>query len=307
MTLTTTQTPTDRLSLIGLAEAHYNRELVKVCHDRISAIPWPANTAKPMSLQLPEPTASNQIASICFILAMTSINYRFWRRLPDGSLVRYHHLGKSGARALWGAFEAAWGPTINPGTELSKRLHAGEFTTLFGDMSDQQGRLDILAEILEPEKLPMVAEILFNEIQSSKQVTVTQAAGLAMLFPRAFDDPFLKKAQLALSMVAAYLRSTEFEVDVSDLTAFSDYQVPRVLRALAVIDYCPSLADKVDRNVILEEGGPEEQAIRAATITACESIAKHTGGTAADIDNLLWLSQDIAEEARFHLTETRLY
>lgn len=307
MTITITQTPTDRLSLVRLAEAHYNHELVKVCHERINEISWPAIASKPMTLVLQEPMASNQIASICFILAMTSINYRFWKLMPNGSLVRYHHLGKSGARALWSAFEAAWGISPNHGTELSKRLHAGEFTILFGDMPDRQGRLDILSEILEPEKLPMVAEILFNELRSSKRVTVTQAAGLAMLFPLAFDDPFLKKAQLALSMVAAYLRSNEFEVDVSDLTAFSDYQVPRVMRALGVIEYSPSLADMVDQSLLLEKGGPEEQAIRAATITACESIAKHTGGTAADIDNLLWLSQDIAEEARFHLTETRLY
>ena len=32
-----------------------------------------------------------------------------------------------------------------------------------------------------------------------------------------------------------------------------------------------------------------------------------TRGTSADIDNLLWLSQDIAGDVPFHLTETRLY
>jgi len=87
----------------------------------------------------------------------------------------------------------------------------------------------------------------------------------------------------------------------------ADYQVPRVLRALGVLEYCPSLADRINRHDLLEEGGPEELAIRAATIIACEAIAAHTGGTSADIDNLLWLSQDIAGDAPFHLTETRLY
>lgn len=108
-------------------------------------------------------------------------------------------------------------------------------------------------------------------------------------------------------MIAAVLRDTGIAVNVADLTAFADYQVPRVLRALGVLDYSPSLADRVDHHHLLEEGGQEELSIRAATIIACEAIAAHTGGTSADIDNLLWLSQDIAGETPFHLTETRWY
>ncbi|MPN62756.1 hypothetical protein SDC9_210509 [bioreactor metagenome] len=138
-------------------------------------------------------------------------------------------------------------------------------------------------------------------------MTVAQAAGLAAIFPLAFDDPYLKKAQLALSMIAAFLRSTGNDVGAEDLTAFADYQVPRVLRGLGVLAYSTSLADKVDQRILLTENGQEELSIRAATVLACEAIAAHTGGTSADIDNLLWLSQDIAGETPFHLTETRWY
>lgn len=297
----------DRKSLVRLAEDHYDHALARVNDDRIRMTPWPADSATPMTLQLLEPMANDEIEATCFLLAMTSINYRFWRLMPDGSMGRYRHQGKSGARALWSAFEAAWGQTPNAGSELAQRLLADDFTALFGNIPDRESRLAVLGEVLAPGKLPAAAEILVAEIRTSGRVTVSQAAGLAQQFPLAFGDPYLKKAQLALSMVAAYLRDTAIDVDAADLTAFADYQVPRVLRALGVIEYSPSLADKVDHLVPLEEGGREEKAIRAATIVACEAIAAHTGATSADIDNLLWLSQDVAGETPFHLTETRWY
>lgn len=297
----------DRILLMRLAEDHYDPSLAKLCHDQIRAIPWPGGSVEPMTLQMAEPLASNQIEAVCFLLAMTAINYRFWNQLPDGSVVRYKHLGTSGARALWAAFEGAWGMLPNPGTELAGRLNAGEFTSIFGNIQDREGRLVILTEVLSPGKLPAMAESLIAEIQTNRRVTVGQAANLAQQFPLAFDDPYLKKAQLATSMIAAYLRSHDIEVDTADLTAFADYQVPRVMRALGVIEYGTSLADKVDQHIPIQEGGREEQAIRAATILGCEAIAEYTGGTSADIDNLLWLAQDMAGEAPFHLTETRRY
>ena len=299
--------PFDRYSLIRLAEEQYDPSLVMIDSHRISGIPWPADSASPMTLQVPESVAGNEKSAVSFLLAMTSINYRFWYRAPGGALGRYSHMGKTGARALWTAFEAAWGPTVHNGSALAKRLHADEFTILFGHMPDRAGRLAILGELLAHDKLSAATELLLADIHAHRKVTVAQAAGLAAIFPLAFDDPYLKKAQLALSMIAAFLRSTGLDVGAEGLTAFADYQVPRVLRGLGVLAYSPSLADKVDQRIPLAENGHEERTIRAATILACEAIAAHTGGTSADIDNLLWLSQDIAGDAPFHLTETRWY
>ncbi len=299
--------PFDRCALIRLAEEQYDPSVVMIDSHRMSSIPWPADSASPMTLQLAESVAASERSAVSFLLAMTSINYRFWYRAPDGTLSRYSHLGKTGARALWAAFEAAWGTTVHTGSELAKRLHADEFTVLFGSMPDREGRLAILGELLAHDKLSAATELLLADIHANRKVTVAQAAGLAAIFPLAFDDPYLKKAQLALSMIAAFLRSTGLDVGAEGLTAFADYQVPRVLRGLGVLAYSTSLADKLDQRIPLTENGHEERTIRAATILACEAIAAHTGGTSADIDNLLWLSQDIAGDAPFHLTETRWY
>lgn len=299
--------PQNRQVLLRLAEGDYAPELVQIDEQALKAVKWPSDMAtSPMIVKLPIAIANDRIPAISFLLAMTSINYGFWRLQPDGALDRYQQNGQSGARALWAAFEAIWLQSATPVEHLAARLRAGDFPKLFENIPDEQGRLQILAELLAPGELVAAAKILANEIDVGR-VSVTQAAALATRFPLAFDDPYLKKAQLALAMIAATFREIAFEVDVSGLTAFADYQVPRVLRALGILRYAEPLAAKVDGHQLLAEDGVEERAIRAATLLACEAIASHTGGTAADIDNLLWLSQGVAGAARFHLTATRRY
>ena len=100
--------PFDRQSLIQLAEHQYAPATVKINHQLICSIPWPTNSATPMTLNLSEPMASDSLSAICFLLSMTSINYRFWSLEQDGTISRYRHMDKTGARALWAAFEAAW-------------------------------------------------------------------------------------------------------------------------------------------------------------------------------------------------------
>ncbi len=126
------------------------------------------------------------------------------------------------------AIEVAWGSTVHTGPALAKRLHADEFTVLFGHMPDREGRLSILGGLLAHDKLSAATELLLADIHAHRKVTVAQAGGLAAIFPLAFDDPYLKKAQLALSMIAAFLRSKGLDVGAEGLTAFADYQLPRV-------------------------------------------------------------------------------
>ena len=66
------------------------------------------------------------------------------------------------------------------------------------------------------DKLSAATELLLADIHAHRQVTVAQAAGLAAIFPLAFDDPYLKKAQLALSMIGAFLRTTGLNGVVSE-------------------------------------------------------------------------------------------
>ncbi len=81
------------------------------------------------------------------------------------------------------------------------------------------------------------------------------------------------------------------------LTAFADYKLPQVLRGLGVLEVAPDLAGRIDRQEELAAGSEEEVEIRAATVWACELIAREltraAGGTpvtAAEVDSRLWIA-----------------
>ena len=76
--------------------------------------------------------------------------------------------------------------------------------------------------------------------------------------------------------------------DVDRLTAFADNLVPHVLRMAGVLVYDDDLADRIDREELLEAGSPEEVEIRACAVYAVELLAARTGLTAATIDHQLW-------------------
>jgi hypothetical protein len=99
------------------------------------------------------------------------------------------------------------------------------------------------------------------------------------------DTGFWKRAQitpndLALAGVA------EFS-DLDELTIFADNLVPHVLRMDGVLRYSPELANRIDRQELLPPGD-EEREIRAATVHACELIARGLGIPPRDLDVMLW-------------------
>lgn len=297
-------TPFDRATLIRRAERDFRPDLVSIDEDRISGMHTDLHASTPMVIHIEGAARKSPEAALPFLVAMTSINYRFWTRNPDGTLARYQHNGATGARALWSAFTPAWGASAD---QLSQRLREGQFRARFGDMPDRDSREAILAEVLTGNRLAELCARIVADVDARDQVDIRHAALLAEAFPLAFADPYLKKAQLAISMYAAHLRSMDRSIDASDLTAMPDYQVPRVLRALGLVNYSPKLSILVDTGQLISAGSVEENAIRAATILACEHLAVRLDGMAADVDNMLWQSQDVAGTARFHLTETTRY
>lgn len=296
----------NRTLVLDLAKSDFKAELVLINTNRIHEIQWPAVKNAGMTIELPWCDASNPSGALMFLVAMGSLNFRFWQVNENGELDRYKRESKTGARALWAAFQENWDGNSFAFKERLKDGMTG-ISWIFGDIPFPKQRLQILEHVFEANKLCDVCRALSAEIIESGKVTIEHASTLAKTFPLAFDDSYLKKAQLALSMYAGYLKGVGHNVEVNDLVAFADYQVPRVLRALQVISYSPSLSAKVDSGILIGEDSPEEKAIRAATILACENIAEFTGSTSADVDNWLWQAQDVAGDSRFHLTPTTRY
>lgn len=296
--------PSSRDEIVQIARGDFNPGLVEINEEAIGDIEWPRGNFGPMVIGLHDIFENHADGAFAFLLLMTSINYRFWR-LSAGEFDRYAYGSKTGARALWLAFESAWGeePTSSG---FKYRLAADGVEGLFGDIPDPISRAVILDELLHGD-IDRVSADLVDEVRTRGEMKVGDAARLAALFPAAFGDPYLKKAQLGLSLCAGFLRHQGLTVDTSDFTAFADYQVPRVLRALGILHYGSALALAVDQRSLIAPNSAEERAIRSASVLACERIGEHLGVSAAEIDNLLWHCQQVAGVAAFHLTETTWY
>jgi Potential Queuosine, Q, salvage protein family len=100
---------------------------------------------------------------------------------------------------------------------------------------------------------------------------------------------------------------------MDQLTIFADYKLPQVLRHYGILEYHPSLAQRIDAQELLEAGSEEEVELRAATVWACEllqrELARHDQPmTAAEIDMRLWLlGQNVTGMRPYHRTRTIFY
>jgi hypothetical protein len=100
---------------------------------------------------------------------------------------------------------------------------------------------------------------------------------------------------------------------MDQLTIFADYKLPQVLRHYGILEYHPSLAQRIDAQELLEAGSEEEVELRAATVWACEllqrELARHDHPmTAAEIDMRLWLlGQNVTGMRPYHRTRTIFY
>lgn len=98
---------------------------------------------------------------------------------------------------------------------------------------------------------------------------------------------FLKRAQLCAAMIHGRLGGEAFD-DAERLTAFADYRLPQVLRALGVLRVDPALALRIERGDELPRGGEAEVALRAAAVDGAERIAEATGLSTLVVDHFLW-------------------
>ena len=126
---------------------------------------------------------------------------------------------------------------------------------------------------------------------------------------------FYKRAQICVADLYGAFggKSWGAFTDMDQLTIFADYKLPQVLRHYGVLEYHPSLAQRIDAQELLEAGSEEEVELRAATVWACEllrqELARHDHPiTPAEIDMRLWLLGQSAIGMRpYHRTRTMFY
>jgi len=127
---------------------------------------------------------------------------------------------------------------------------------------------------------------------------------------------FLKRAQIAVADLHLAFGGQGLGAfrDLERLTLFADNLVPHVLRLDGVLDYDPTLLERIERGELIPAGSAEEIEIRACAVTAVEGMVDHLKRqghdvTAMALDGLLWhRGQDPAIKAHpRHRTRTIFY
>ena len=102
--------------------------------------------------------------------------------------------------------------------------------------------------------------------------------------------------------------------DLERLTAYADYKIPQVLRALGVLVYAPELAVRVDNCELIPAGSSQEVEIRVSMVWAIELICRELKRLGAprlpyELDWFLWnLGQSsLPDERPYHRTRTYFY
>lgn len=301
--------PRNRQGVLTVAQNWYDPQRVRICEDRIAALPVgeivPPSNGTNLELNTAVPLAD----ACAYAVAMNAINYRFWDKGADGEFIRYGHNGQIGALAMTTAFQAAWNDPDSPiarARDHQMPLTVADIQALFGDMPEPESRVAILNEVLLSPRLKAVGEHAAGLAQTvGGRFDTALAAELADAFPQAYGDGVLKKAQLAVS--GMWREAVNRGLPTScDVTAFADYQIPNVLRHLGILEYAPELSAQIDRQELIPANGPDEQALRGAAILAVEQLAARQGVTVADVDYWIWLRRKEPQNP-FHLTPTTAY
>ncbi len=302
--------PRDKLGVMAVAEQWYDPSRVAIDLTAIQALPAGFVSPPPVgSTNLETATGAFQDAAI-YALVLNATNHRFWSLDESGQFELYRHNGHEGALAMTTAFEQAWNQpdgALQRALQDNVPLELSDIRDLWGNIPGPEERLAILNEVLLSPQLAAFGEraTAVAEGREPGGFDTGFAADLADAFPLTFGDPVLKKAQLATSAVWRGAVGRGLPVGC-DLTAFADYEIPNVLRSLGVLTYDPDLAARIDRHEILLQGGPDENALRAASILAIESLAQAQGVSVADVDYAIWLRRN-EPTTPFHLTLTTAY
>ena len=127
---------------------------------------------------------------------------------------------------------------------------------------------------------------------------------------------FNKKAQMAPALLYGKMEGNIPipHDDIAKLTVYPDYQLPKVLRDMGILEYESSLAEKIDRQQEILHGSQEEMEIRASTVHASDRLIRAVNeinpAANADVismDYKLWGMRNLPGGKPHHITRTTAY
>ncbi|MGD2125800.1 MAG: queuosine salvage family protein [Desulfobacteraceae bacterium] len=266
--------------------------------------------------------------TVAYLLVLDTINFCFW---PAPGKAKWKIQYESGWLSGYYALSAALKEALESGIPLTNPEYLVSLSLdQLKDVLGGDGELQLVGPRVE--NLRELGRVLLEEFEGKAHHLVAGAGRSAVRLARllaekllSFRDVaeyqghkvyFYKRAQiLAADLYGAFDgQGWGRFTDMEELTAFADYKLPQVLRHVGILHYGNDLADKVDRKLYLEAGGPEEVEIRATTIWAVELIRQELTKLgknlkAFEVDWILWnLGQkEVFKERPYHRTVTIFY
>lgn len=293
----------DKNKVLAQAWLDYDPSIVKINESKLNALQFTNEEKASLADNEIEALKGKSLKeSIRFLIGLNSINYQFWD-LKDNQFIRYNNKGQVGALGSFAGF-----------VEFFNELEKNDFNNnlvnkqliqqCFGDISDQDKRILILKEAMNKEKFEQVFQLIEKDVQN-KMINVDLAENIAQIMPLSYEDPYLKKIQLALYEISHVYHEHGYNTDC-EITVAADYQLPKVLEGMGVLQYNEELSKKIDNFELIEEGSKEEKALRAATILSCDEISHKHDISIPALDRILWLARN-NYKTKFHLTKTSNY
>jgi len=266
--------------------------------------------------------------TVAYLLILDSINFCFW---PNPGAEKWEVQYKSETLSGYYALAASLKKAIESGISITDAHYLSELNlSTLKQILGGKGELQLMEErirILNELGAFLISRYNgeANRLVEAAENSTLKLVELLVENLHSFRDEaeyydtkiyFYKRAQIfAADLYGAFAgKDWGFFKDIDNLTAFADYKLPQVLRHVGVFQYSPSLEHKVDNNILLDPGSPEEIEIRANTIWAVELIRlqlKRMGRNlrAFEIDWILWNlgQQRKFKEKPYHRTVTIYY
>ena len=228
-----------------------------------------------------------------FILLGNTINFAFNDfKTGEKYLYKYKDVPFKGAYGMWAALKSALdeGTPILDGSYLENltKIEAKEIFNKDSQIPMLNERVKILNEVGKVLNKNYWGHF-YNLYTTTGGYLFNDGEGLVERLVRDFpsfrDDwdyngkrvSFAKRAQLAAAMIyekflpgVKAFRDGQFE----RLTVFADYELPKALRSMGILEYSPQLADKIDKGELIPAGSNEEIEIRGCTIAATDELVK---------------------------------
>jgi hypothetical protein len=226
----------------------YHPEIVKINEEKIKNLYFSEENKAVLAENEIEALKDKSLEkAVRFLIGLNSINYQFWDLL-DGEFVRYQNRGEIGALALFSGFTNLFQEIQEYNFDTNK-INEEMMIKHFGDIPDKNNRIILLKESLNSINFQRVYEAIELHIQNDK-MNVDLAEKIANILPKSYNEPYLKKIQLALYEISNVYQSRGKKVEC-DITVAADYQLPKVLEGMGILKYSEQLSKKIDNYELL--------------------------------------------------------